>query len=986
MLATVSLLAVTMAAPGAVAQVAAGEGASLEEVVVTGSRIVRDGYTAPTPVSVVGAAEIEAQAPANLADFVNTLPAIAGSSTPASTSASLSGGLAGINAVNLRNLGINRTLVLVDGQRSVVSTSTGVVDINTIPQSLVQRVDIVTGGASAAYGSDAVGGVINFILNRDYQGLKFKAEYGETTYGDGENYKFSLTAGQRFLDGKLRVLASAEYARTEGIHDIPRAWNEVGFFGIRNPAYVAGNGQPEFYAGYNIGPAQTAPGGLITQGPASVLGKYFGPVNPTTGFATVNNLAFGQRLGQWMIGGDWQYTGSNYFGSGSLLPGEIRDSLFGRVEYEVSDNIQVFAQASYNKFIGLNYYITHANINNVRLQADNAYLPPEIRSQLPAGSSIVIGTSNFGWPTWGANNERAVTRMVAGAKGKFNAFERDWNWDAYVQRGQAKANEELINTYSNYRLAQAQDAVVAPAGNAAGIPAGRIVCRSTLASPTNGCVPLNRLGTVGALTPEAFKYIVYDNAYRKQEITQTVAALTLSGDIFDLPAGAVAVAFGAEAREEKIDGFVPPEFGPAGTIVTSDPACVTNPAGLTRGTDGKPIPCTNQGWEAGNYLANKGKYTVQEGFIELEAPIIEGLAINGAGRYTHYSTSGGVFTWKVGSTWQVIPDVKLRGTLSRDIRAPNLDELFAAGTGRSNAVTINNTSFAYVQFATGNPDLKPEVADSYNIGAVITPQFAPGLTFAIDYYKIGIKDAIGSLVPQDVADLCYLEGNAAQCANIIGPRVGGGGVTALPVSISRINLKPFNFAKQDLSGIDLEATYRTELDQFLQGAAGTLTLRGMVTHYIENVTDRGITGSFARDDAGSRSQPDWNYRLMANYAVDMWNFNLVARGISSGKVDNSYVECASACPASTAEHRTINDNRLPGAWWIDTAISRDFEVAGKKAQLQFAIRNLLDKDPPNTVHQHLPSESSASTAAFPQTLRIYDQLGRTFKISIEIEM
>jgi outer membrane receptor protein involved in Fe transport len=668
------------------------------------------------------------------------------------------------------------------------------------------------------------------------------------------------------------------------------------------------------------------------------------------------------------------------------LPGEIRDGLFGRFEYEVTDNLKVFAQASYNKFIGLNYYITHANINNVRLQADNAYLPPEIRSQLPAGSSIVIGTSNYGWPTWGANNEREVTRLVGGAKGKFNALERDWNWDAYVQRGQAKVNEELINTYSNYRIAQAQDAVVAPAGNPAGIPAGTIVCRSTLTSPTNGCVPLNRLGTGGALTRAAFDYLVYDNTYRKQTITQTVAAVTFSGEVFDLPAGAVAVALGAEAREEKIDGFVPPEFGPAGTIVTSDPTCVTNPAGLTRGTDGKPIPCTNQGWEAGNYLVNKGKYTVQEAFIEVEVPIFEGLSVNGAGRYTHYSTSGGVFTWKVGSTWQVLPDIKLRGTISRDIRAPNLDELFAAGTGRSNAVTINNTSFAYVQFATGNRDLRPEVADSYNIGAVMTPQFAPGLTFAVDYYKIAIKDAIGSLVPQDVVDLCYIQANVAQCENIIGPRVGGGPATALPTSITRINLKPFNFAKQDLSGVDLEASYRTDLDQFIENAPGSLTLRAMVTHYIENVTDRGIPGSFPRDEAGSRSQPAWNYRVMANYAQTPWNFNVVARGISPGKVDNSYFECASACPASNAEHRTINDNRLPGGWWIDTAISRDFELAGRKAQLQFAIRNLLDKDPPNTVNSHLPSESSASTPAFPQTLRIYDLLGRTFKLSLEIEL
>ena len=280
---TTSLLAIVLSC-GAQAAHAQGESAAVQEVVVTGSRIVRDGYTAPTPVSVVGAAEIKALAPANLADFVNTLPSIAGSTTPASSSPNLSQGLAGVNAINLRNLGVNRTLVLVDGQRSVASSAGGVVDINTIPQGLVERVDIVTGGASAAYGSDAVGGVINFILNKKFEGVKVKAEYGETTYGDGINYKYGLTGGHTFMDGKLHVMGNAEYSRTEGIHDVPRDWNNRGYFNIKNPAYTATNGQPENFVSEGIGPAQLSPGGLITAGP--LRGTFFGPVSSTTGQAT----------------------------------------------------------------------------------------------------------------------------------------------------------------------------------------------------------------------------------------------------------------------------------------------------------------------------------------------------------------------------------------------------------------------------------------------------------------------------------------------------------------------------------------------------------------------------------------------------------------------------------------------------------------------------------------------------------------------------
>ncbi|MBL8774028.1 MAG: TonB-dependent receptor [Phenylobacterium sp.] len=913
----------------------------VEEITVTGSRIVRDGYNAPTPVSVVGTAEIKAQAPANLADFVNTIPAIVGSTTPASSSPSLSAGSAGINALNLRALGITRTLVLIDGQRSVASTTTGAVDINTIPQGLVERVEVVTGGASAAYGSDAVGGVVNFILNKKYEGLKAKIEYGETTYGDGANYKATVTFGDAFMGGKLRVLANAEYARTEEIPDVPRDWNMKGYFNIQNPLYAPGNGQPEKFVGYGIGPAQVTPGGLVTSGP--LRGTYFGRIDPATGRATVGQLAYGLALGQWMIGGDWQYTGSNYFGSESLLPGEIRTGLFGRTSYEVSDSIELFAEASWNRYSGSNHYIQPTNIANVTIRSDNAYLPTSVRNQMTALglTTLQIGTTNFGIPVGGARNRREVYRYVAGAKGKFELMEKPWNWDFYVQRGQARTREQLFGSWNNANLALAQDAVFAPAGNAAGIPAGTIVCRSTLTAPTNGCVPINRLG-IGGVTQAALNYIIPADPYRKQKLTQTVAALTFSGPVFDLPAGAVQAAFGGEWRREQVSGFVEPRF--------------------------------NSGWLYGNYLPNFGNYEVEEGFVELDVPVIEGLNLNAAGRYTHYSTSGDVQTWKIGGTWAPIEDIKFRGNISRDIRAPNLDELFAAGTARSNSVLINNRSFAYVQNATGNPNLDPEVADSFTVGFVASPRVIPGFTVAFDYYEIKIKDAIGQLQPQDVADLCFLQNVQAQCANIIGTYVNG-----VLQSISTIKLQPFNFAKQKERGFDIEGAYRLRLDDVMADLPGDLTFRGMITHYIENVTDRGI--GFPTDAAGATVQPSWIYRLSATYSNKPWTYNLVARGVSSGKLDNSYIECQTNCPATTVQHPTINDNSIPAAVFFDFTVGWEFEVGGKKGDLQLSIRNVFDKDPPLVANL----TSSNSTAAFPQTVRIYDQLGRIIKASLEVQ-
>jgi iron complex outermembrane recepter protein len=975
LLATASLMALTFGGQAALAaapmvETPTAEEADVEAIVVTGSRIVRDGYTAPTPVTVLGVEEIQALAPANLADFVNTLPSIAGSTTPASSSPNLSQGLAGVNAINLRNLGVNRTLVLVDGQRSVASSAGGVVDINTIPQSLVQRVDIVTGGASAAYGSDAVGGVINFILNKDFDDITVKAEYGETTYGDGANYKYSAAAGHKFLDNRLHLMGAAEYSRTEGIHDVPRDWNSRGYFNMKNPAYAPGNGQPENSVGYNTGPAQLTPGGLITAGP--LKGTYFGTLNPATGQPTINQLAYGPNLGQWMRGGDWEYTGKDYFGSESLLPGEMRWGLFGRASYDINENITVFAQGSYNRAINLNYYIKTTNIANVNIRTDNAFIPAALRSQIQAAypgatATFQMGTTNSDWAVGGANNTRNVYRFVAGANGRFDLMAKPWTWDFYVQRGQTKTHEMLINTYNTGRLALAQDAVFAPAGNTAGVAAGTIVCRSTLTSPTNGCVPINRMG-VGVASQAALDYIFYDNPYRDQKLTQTVGALTFSGPVFTLPAGEVSMAVGGEWRKEAITGYVPPEFGPVGTAIPGGPTGC-------KATDGLLIPnCTSGGWLYGNYVANIGSYTVAETFAEIDIPVFTGFNVNAAGRYTDYSTSGSVQTWKLGATYQVVEDVMLRGTLSHDIRAPNLGELFAGGTARTNTVLINNRSYAYVQNATGNPDLTPEIADGYNVGIVLTPRFMPRFSMAVDYYKISITDAIGQLTPQQTADLCYLQGVTSQCANLVGTFEPNG----QPIALTRINLKPFNFTEAQTRGMDFEATYRLELADMFESLPGSLTLRGMATHYMENSTADGI--GFPVDEAGSSTLPDWIYRATATYRNGPWSYNMTARGVSGTTLSNNYVECTTACPLSTAEFQTINDNSVPGATFFDLAVGWDFEALGTNGTWQLSIRNLFDKDPPNVGNL----TSSASTAAFPQSTRYFDQLGRVYKLSVEL--
>lgn len=904
------------------AAAAAMEPEIVEAVVVTGSRVARDGFDAPTPVNVLGLEEIKASAPANIADFVNTLPSVAGSSTAANSSGSLSNGAAGISALNLRALGTGRTLVLFDGQRSVVSAATGQVDTNTFPQSLISRVEVVTGGASSAYGSDAIGGVVNFILDKDYTGIKSSAEYGETTYGDGENWKYNVTGGGGFADGKGHFLASAEWFHQEGVQTIDRDWNRTGYFAIRNPNTSAT--APYYIISNHVGISTYTPGGLITAGP--LKGTYFG-VN-----GAVSQLAYGAVSGQWMVGGDWDYSSSGIVGTNTLIPDEDRSSYFGRVSYEITPNIEVFGQASYAKYEGLSYYISPTH-TGVTIRADNAFLPTSVKSQMTALglTSFTMGTSNIDMPASGSAMERETERYVVGAKGDFRAFGLGVDWDGYYQHGKTKTHEQLTPTWNTARLTLATDAVLYN---------GQIVCRSTITDPSNGCVPLNRFGQ-GVASKAALAYVL-GTPYRDQHFTQDVAAFNIRTNDIKGWAGPISLATGAEYRKEEMGGFVEAQY-------------------------------QSSGWKYGNFRATSGKYNVAEAYAEAVVPLFQGADFNGAFRITDYSTSGTVKTWKAGVTYAPIPDIKIRGSASRDIRAANMSELYDAGTARSNSVNINGVSTAFVQNLQGNPDAKPEIADGLGIGVVVSPRFLPGVQASVDYYDISVKGVISFVTAQQVTDYCYIQKVTSYCANL---KFNNG-------VLSIIDLYYANLNKMTAKGLDVEVSYRTDLSDLVSWGAGRLALRGMFTHYIENVTDDGVT-HIDLAGANTGSTPDWVYRLSANYDVDNWAFNLTARGVSSGVVSNAYTECQSACPASVAPYYTINDNSVKGATYVDVSATYRFVVADVKGEGFLSIRNLFNKDPVLVAN---PANLGAeNTVGYPQTNRnLYDTVGRTFRVGLRFD-
>lgn len=871
-----------------------------EGIVVTGSRIVRDGYQAPTPLSVIGTEQLATNANANIAQFVTNLPAFAGSASTRSSTTTGSNGSAGINSLNLRALGANRTLVLLDGHRVTPALATGVVDVNAIPQILISRVDVVTGGASATYGSDAVAGVVNFVLDRSLTGLRGEVSGGMTTYGDGENYRISLAGGTRFADDRGHVTVALEQVDDDGIGSNRRDWTRRGRQLLANPTYTATNGQPQRLILDQVGYMTSSPGGIIYSGP--LRGTAFG----------AGGQVYQQNYGDiqadpFMRGGDWEQ--NDLRRTNAIAPSESRQTAYGRVSYEVSPALNLHAEASYVRAK------TQADLTTVYMigssgpliQRDNAYLPQSVRDRMVAAglTSVRIGTLNQDLGITYQITDRKAQSYQIGGDGKFAMLGGDWQWDAYAQYGVSDNLVTFPTNISRTNYALAVDAVRDPA-------TGNIVCRSTLTSPNNGCLPYNALGT-GVNAPDSAAIDFIRSASRSDlKVEQTVVAGSLSGEPFSTWAGPVSVALSAEYRKDKARSVVDP-----GSLAVDHIYA--------------------------NYSTIDGSTNVKEAAFETIIPLAKGqswadsLEINGAARYTSYSLAGNVVTWKVGGTYSPIPDVTFRATRSRDIRAPNLQETFlpASTARRSIFDPFTNTTPAFDQTTTGNRDLRPERADTLGVGAVFRPSFLPGFSASVDYWSINVKNAISIISPADVLLLCFDGSNPALCDNIT--RVNG--------VVTEVISQNINIASEKVRGLDFEASYRSGLDGL--GVPGEIDIHGNFTKYLEDRIDNGV--SPARDFVGEISSiypPEWRANLTLGYHVGGFRTSLTGRAFGAGTQFANFIECTSSCPAATSLNPTVNNNRLPGRFYLDFSASYDFVVAPlKNASVFLNVRNLTNRDP-----------------------------------------
>jgi len=923
---------------------------NLDEVRVTGSRIVREGYNSPTPVTALSAEELLNQQPESIVQGLATLPALSGGTTTAQdiTGSTKRGPGSFLNLRNLGGLGdslVPRTLVLLDGRRIAPSNDTGNIDINMLPQSLISSVDIVTGGASAAYGSDAIAGVVNFRLDTKFTGLKAEVDGGESAAHDAGFHKFSLAGGQSFLDGKLHVIASFDFNQSDTGYAYNRPWANahcapVPVPGVTtanqsaaNPRQVVECGAETPYASY---------GGAIYSGPLTTpnQGISFGPggVPQPFNYGTLKSANY-------MVGGNGAYYDDNV----NFDPPLKTQVAFTHITYDINDNVQAFAQLT----MGWNWSDYPQNSPNFysprpfTIYSGNPYIPASVQSQMTALGvpSFQLGIVPKADGIITVNSTYRNYDAVGGLNGKFG---NGWNWDFSFEHGMTELRSQMYN-YNVTNIYRAADAITNPA-------TGQPECYATSIGAPNsaGCVPINLFGP-GAASQAALNYVrgllIYNN-----DNVQNDAAFTLHGEPFSSWAGPVSIATGVEYRNNTASG-------------TTDPISAENPPLNVTGIRGFPASLLNQagGWLTFNPKPEAGSDNVKEIFGETVVPLAKNLPLivsddlNAALRGIDYSTSGKVLTWKIGNTWSPVGDLLIRVTESRDIRAPSLTELYASPSSGPTTVfdPFNGNASVNIKTLTeGNTALKAEKADTFTGGFTYTSSWIRGFASSIDYYDIKIKEALGQFPVQDEINECY-QGVTSLCQFLQRDNTG---------TLQFVVLPTLNLAQLRSRGVDFEMSYRKQLSDIVSAWNGSSTFRILGTRLLEeSTTEPGLTGNIYVDRVGDIGQGNPKWRANAIATVDSGPVGVDLTGLLIGE----------GLYNSTYGPGDINNNHVPMSFTLNVGIRYTISSLPGNPQAFFHVNNVFNRDPPLV----------PGTALFsPQTNpALYDVIGRMFSAGIKVQ-
>ncbi|WP_428684936.1 TonB-dependent receptor plug domain-containing protein [Sphingopyxis sp.] len=863
-----------------------------EDIVVTGSRIQRSGFDAPTPTTVIGEAELSLGNRASIAQVLNDTPQFRATSTPSTTPGNTS---SGVSTADMRGLGSVRTLTLLNGHRFA-----GANDLNIVPQSLVKRIDVVTGGASAAWGSGAVAGVVNIILDDDFSGWRMGVQTGVSSRGDMARYGADIAWGTDFAGGRGHFMVGGEYMNERGAlsrHDRPNL--EAGLFQradgklelVRDP------NSTQLYNGGSILRATGAPYNLVFN-PDGNIGAF--PLGSITQGVTT-------------IGGG----GQNIFDYVAVSTPYERTNLFARASYDLTDSLKVWANFSFHR-MAANYSFFPETPAAV-IMPDNAFLTQANRDQLAAAG--VAGPFLLGRVLDDVGDDRVMKfkysrRNLEGAIGLSGKFGDGWSYEAYYDHGEIRLNQRLNNQRIKSRFTNGVDSVLVN-----GTPTCRINADASTANDDPSCVPINLFGN-GSISDAAA-----DWAFGGSQLIYTIkldaAGASLSGQPFSTWAGPVDIALGSDVRWEKqVTNYV-------------DPLSLANALGTL------------------NSSATNGSFNVKEVFAEVNVPLLDitdtlKLEINGAARYSDYSTSGGIWSWKTGGTLRVVNDLLLRAVYSRDIRSPSITEYFLnrstnIGTVFDPFVGANGTvQNNVVVYGGGNKLLTPEISHTLTVGGSYSPSFAPGLRLSVDYYDIDIDNVITTVTANDLLKQCF-------AAAPTDPTCGGIIVRETNGTIGSITNGYRNLANYQTQGLDIEASYRMPLGN------GTLSFRALANHVFNlKINGNDVAGFVGGDTAFST--PQWRGTATVAYDSDSFGANLRLRYVDGGLdrpltvVNNVPVE--------------IVNNKVASRTYVDLGVqfkTGPFTLFGN-------VNNLFDRDPPIT----------------PYTSPNYDVIGRYVSAGVKL--
>jgi outer membrane receptor protein involved in Fe transport len=916
--------AVSATMPFAVTAIAQEE-QLVEEVLITGSRIRRPDLEAVSPFTTIGQEEFQLSGTINieqkLAELPSTLPSFGpGSNNPGD----------GTARVDLRGLGTSRTLVLVNGRRWIPATQTGVVDLNTIPGSLLKRVDVVTGGASAVYGSDALAGVVNFQMIDDFEGVQITGLYDVTTENDAEKYNIDLTMGGNFADGRGNAVIYGSYSKREALFADERSFSATtkgdGTNAAGNPALV------------NSG-SSGLPGTRVFGGPPLASGGSLG---------TFDSDGSGRNF----IDPDdrFNYAPDNYL----QLP-QTRYLVSAFAHYDVNEHARVYSEFAFSHNEVPQELAPTPAFTTVEINPNSAFFDQASRDAFNANTEANGGNEYFVGRRMVENGSRQAKvtreafRMLVGVDGAIND---NWSYDAFYSKSKLDSQEGLNNDVSASRFIQG--VLTNDAGTA---------CQD----PSGGCVPINIFGADN-ISQEAVDFVNI-GATNNTTIEQSVFQATVNGDLFTIPTAdyPVAVVVGYEAREDE-SSYRPDTFLASGDVL-----------GFNAGEATK-----------GQYDVQELFGEVSLPLLS-DAPFAQDLTLWGAYRYSDYSNIGDVDSFATAINWSPIESLKFRTGYQEAVRAPNVDELFqgqangfpsaddpcSAGaiTGSTDVATCVATGLSPAQVGNftqansqiegtfgGNPDLTEETSETFTVGFVWTP--TDSLDITVDYYDIEIEDAISVLGGSvtNVLDLCYneIKDSSSDFCQAITRRSDG--------NVDNVNVLNANIGKIETSGVDFNVYYSTDFGFGLGGNGSTLNVN-FNGSWLEKYDETPVAELASRVDECQNNfgntclapRPEFAWNTRATWMTGNWTFSGLVRYI--GEVDNDEIDNGGV-KASELAVPSIDE-----IVYVDLTMAYAFEQG---LNLTVGATNIFDEDPT------LLGDNAQQSNTFPET---YSVLGTRVFVS-----